>query len=160
MDVLTPLSSSVTSATRTKFDGFIHFCEITPPDDIRVTPGNTVHITGAKNRNLFDTGNPLVDGFLENVVDVNNNLNNLTGSVHITAILSPFAVDGTWEIQATNQLIRGVLIGVRAVGHGTGELQGMTIKYNGIGQEIGVNTCNPNNDSAIIEGVIIASADS
>lgn len=152
-------AAAVTPATRTQFEGFVNFCESTAPDGIRITPGGTLHVNGARNRNLWVTGNPLIDGFEENVVDVHLNLDTGNGVVHLAVTLSPDAVDGTWEIRTQLTLRGGASIGGSGVGHGTGELQGMTIKFT-IAPESGVSACNPDFGGAELRGVIISPATS
>jgi hypothetical protein len=50
------------SATRTEFEGFIHFCSSSDPEVFRVAPGGTLHIRGVTNTNEWVTNNPYIDG--------------------------------------------------------------------------------------------------
>ncbi|MGH7663266.1 MAG: hypothetical protein ACRENI_03065 [Gemmatimonadaceae bacterium] len=154
------LSAAVTPATRTEFAGFIHFCESAPFENVRLTPGSTLHLDGARNQNLWVTGNPLVDGIAENVVGGMINLNNGTGVGHLEVAVTPEAVEGTWEIKSTVKIVGGAPGGSRGVGHGTGELDGMTIRYTAEPPVFGQNSCNPNMGSAPVQGVITSPATS
>ena len=67
--------------------------------------------------------------------------------------LAPFAFDGTWEIRQINQLRQNGLFVSKGVGHGTGELRGMTINFT-TGQFVfGLNPCSPF-PSAEVQGVL------
>ncbi len=146
---------SVEAAQRTEVDGLVHACGSTPPDGIKITPGGTLHIRGAGNWNQWVFGHPLLDGFEEIVGDANINLNTGDGRAHGVRTLRPDAVEGTWEIR--NQVRIGM--GGWGVGHGTGELHGMTIKVRGEGFHTqGQNVCNPSNPSSRVHVTIIAPA--
>lgn len=126
-------SSAVASAERVEFAGVFYPCSGTSPTKEWVS-GNVLHLRGITNHNQWVTGNPLVDGFTDNVVDADINLQTGTGVARPKETLSPDAFDGTWEIQVT------VLIGpdgpaAHGVGRGTGDLHGMTIEYRG-GEEV------------------------
>lgn len=157
-DVAALWAAAVTPATRTEFAGFNHFCESIPFEDVRVTPGGTLHLQGARNRNQWVTGNPLIDGFEENVVDGNINLRTGTGRGNLELTLRPDAVEGAWEIRSTVEILGGVPAGTSGVGHGTGELQGMTIQFTTEPVGFGQNICNPGRASARVQGVIISPA--
>jgi hypothetical protein len=149
----------VTPTTRTPFDGFIDFCTGVPPGGIRITPSGVLHDHGFRVRNLWITGNSLVDGFAELVVDVQLNLNTGKGVAHVAITLSPDAVKGTWEISQELTLAGDIPIGGSGVGHGTGALQGMTIKFTAAPASR-VSACNPDLGSDEVRGVIISPATS
>ncbi len=153
---VSPLLSAA-AATRTEFEGFINFCESFAPDGVKITPGGTLHVQGARNRNEWVTGNPLVDGSEENVVDVNINRTG-NGHAHLAVTVRPDAVDGTWEIRQTVEVIGGVPGLGRGVGHGTGELHGMTIKFTAGATPVGQSVCNPANPTVELRGIIISPA--
>jgi hypothetical protein len=140
-------------AANTEFDGFINFCQAGDPTGFRVTPGGTVHF-GVSNENRWVTGNPLIDGVEHNtgraIINPHGQLiANLDNS------LKPDAVNGTWEIEQHLRVGDGVSTGV---GHGTGDLLGMTIKFTTdpiAGRE---SVCNPDALSARVYGVILSPA--
>jgi hypothetical protein len=142
------------AATRTQFEGFIYGCDGTPPESERVTPGGVLHFLASTNLNLWVTGDPLIDGFALNTVDANINLKTGSGVAHVENVIRPDAVAGTWEIHTTVKIGEGGF----GVGHGTGELAGMTIKFT-VQPVSGPleNLCNPDHPSVMtVEGVIIA----
>lgn len=127
----------------TEFAGFIHFCSGGPPDKFFVTPnGETVHVRGASNQNVWETGNPLIDGAETNQANIN--INPSGGNVQLDVTVYPDGVLGTWEISQTlHPDDTGTLVG-KGVGHGTGELHGMTIKFTaGAIVLTGANPCGP-----------------
>ena len=148
-------AAAATAATQTEFEGFINFCESEPV--VRITPGGTLHLRG-ENRTQWVTGNSLIDGFEENAPLLNLNLKNGTGVVHLDVTLRPDAVNGTWEIRQTVSVVDFAPAGSTGVGHGTGELQGMTIKFTTAPPAGEVSACNPAMVRAGIQGVIISSA--
>lgn len=154
-DVAATRSAAVTPAMRSEFAGFVHFCEGTPPEAFKVTRGGTLHLR-AGNRNQWVGGNALVDGFEENAALVNVDLKNGTGAAHLDVTLRPEAVDGTWEIRQTVIIRGGGLAGSHGVGHGTGELHGMTIKFTTEPRAEVENPCNPDLPSARLHGVVIS----
>jgi hypothetical protein len=144
------------SDIRTAFAGFVNFCE-SGDADVFVTPGGTLHVRGGSNRNLWTTGNPLIDGYEENAVMVNLNLHNGTGAAHLDVSLKPNAVNGTWEIRQTVDISGFTPQGSRGTGHGTGDLRGMTIQFTTAPPQAGsTSSCNPAMGAAGLEGVIIA----
>lgn len=158
-DAVRVSASSTAPAEGVEFEGFIHFCESSPAEVFRVTPGGTVHIQDATNRNRWITDSPLVTGDVENIVDANINLNNdATGKAHLTVTIRPDVVNGTWEAKQQLDIVGGVPSGSRGVGRGTGALRGMTIKYVIEGPMPGDNVCNPDNPIAPVSGVIVSPA--
>jgi hypothetical protein len=149
------LRASVTGApaSSTEFDGFINFCVSDDPTRFKITPGETLHFT-ASNENRWVTGNPLIDGVERNTVAANINLKNGQGVVHLDVSLKPDAVNGTWEIKQQLSLPERVSSGV---GHGTGDLQGMTIKFT-TSPGGGTSVCNPDMPAAPVQGVILSPA--
>ena len=132
-----PLSAA---AARIGFEGFIHPCggELT---EERVTPGGVVHQL-ASNRNVWDTGNSLLDGVETNVVRIIINSKTGGGVANVTSTITPEGVDGTWELKYQVKVVDGGPATARGVGHGTGELRGMTLKFTAGLAEPGQNTCN------------------
>ena len=150
--------AAVLPATRTEFEGFIHFCGGTDPTKINVTPGDILHFKEGTNQNVRVTGNLLIDGVEHNVVDANINLKSGSGSVHLAVSLKPDAVEGTWEIRQTVTISGGAPAGSRGVGHGTGDLQGMTIQFTTEPAVPIANVCNPELPGASLHGVVISPA--
>ena len=149
--------AAVTPATRTEFEGFIHFCSSGPPDKVIVTPGGkTLHLRGISNSNEWVTGNPLIDGAESNSPNVN--FNPTSGAVHLDVTLYPDGVMGTWEIAQTLNFRGNGTFSSHGVGHGTGELHGMTIKFNTTPAVLVDNPCS-DLDSAPLSGVIVSPAD-
>ena len=149
--------ADVTTPTKTAFDGYMHFCSSTAPEKVNPTPGGTLHIRGATNNNLWQTGNPLIDGEETNKVIVN--FSRVTGMVRVHMTLLPDAYPGSsWEITQTLHFRPDGSVPGKGVGHGTGELRGMTIKFNAGDLVFGFNTCS-SEPSAILTGVILAPAD-
>jgi hypothetical protein len=159
--LLTPTSPPVArrasvgevSAASTGFSGFVNFCVSDDPTRFRITPGATLHFS-ASNENRWVTGNPLIDGVEYNTVAANINLKNGEGVVHLDLSLKPDAVNGTWEIKQQLSLPERVSSGV---GHGTGDLQGMTIKFT-TSPGGGTSVCNPDMPRAPVQGVILSPA--
>jgi len=120
-------SAAGAPATRTLFEGFIHFCGGGPDEVFFVTPGGTVHFKGGMNFNYWETGNTFIDGPESNIS--HGNFNPTSGVVNLDVTLEPYAHSGTWEIsQILNFRGNGSFSG-HGVGHGTGDLHGMTIKF-------------------------------
>src|SRR4029077_17187707 len=103
--------------------------------------------------NRWVTGNSLIDGVERNTGAANFN-NTGQGVVHLTSSLKPDAVNGSWEIQT--QLSLPDFVG-SGVGHGTGELQGMTIKYT-FDLAAGPSVCMPDGPKGHVHGVILSPA--
>jgi hypothetical protein len=138
-------------ASRTEFDGFDNNCFSADPTQFNATPGGTVHFR-VSNDNRWVTGNPLIDGVERNTGVANIN-NSGRGVVHLDSSLKPDAVNGTWEIQTHLSLPDFVGSGV---GRGTGDLQGMTIKFT-FDLAAGPSDCNPNGPKGHVHGVILSS---
>lgn len=160
LDIRASSAAAVTPATRTEFRGVINFCEEASLDRLIVTPGGTLHLHGVGNRTQWVTGNPLIDGFEENAVLVNVNLKDASGAAHLDVSLKPDAVNGTWEIRQTVKVRGGAPAGSFGVGHGTGELRGMTIEFTGEPPAGATSVCNPDLGAATVQGVIISPATS
>jgi hypothetical protein len=149
--------AAAASATRTEFQGFIHPCGGAPLEE-HVTPGQVQHLL-ASNRNQWVTGNSLVDGVEDNVARININLKTGTGGANVRSTITPDDVEGTWELRYRVDVIGVAPATARGTGHGTGELQGMTIKFTAQLAEAGDNLCNPAIPVVIpVSGVIIAPA--
>jgi hypothetical protein len=156
MSVVTT-SLAVQSASTTEFNGFVDFCASEPPTNFKITPGGTLHFLGA-NENRWVTGNPLIDGVEQNTVLANINLKQGTGDVHLDLSLKPDAVEGTWEIRQTVNIRDGAPAGSSGVGHGTGDLQGLTIKFTTEPGVAGDNICNADMPVAPVHGEILSPA--
>ncbi len=154
MDAPGPMFAAVTPAERTEFEGFINFCGESPPGGAWVTPGGVLHLREGGNFNQWVTGNPLVDGPEENVVDLNLNFKTGRGVVHLVVTVMPDAVAGTWEIQ---QSLKVPSFLGHGVGYGTGELHGMTIKFT-TEPASGISVCNSELGRAKVQGVILSPA--
>jgi hypothetical protein len=146
-------ASVAAPASSTEFDGFINHCASDDPTRFKITPGETLHFA-ASNENRWVTGNPLIDGLEHNTVAANINLKNGEGVVHLDLSLKPDAVNGTWEIRQQLSIPEFVSTGV---GHGTGDLQGMTIKFT-TSPGAGTSVCNPDMPKAPVQGVILSPA--
>jgi hypothetical protein len=145
--------ASVTTATAssTEFNGFINFCHASDFSYFTAA-GRTVHF-GVSNENRWVAGNPLIDGTELNtgraIIDPHGLVVNLDNS------LKPDAVNGTWEIKQQFRIPDGTTSGV---GHGTGDLQGMTLKFTTDPIAGAVSDCNPNDFKAGVHGVILSPA--
>jgi hypothetical protein len=149
------LRASVAAAptSSTEFNGFINFCHSADLIGFRVTPGGTVHF-GVSNENRWVTGNSLIDGVEHNTGGANINPNGQL-VVHLANSLKPDAVNGTWEIVQQVRVPDGASTGV---GHGTGDLQGMTIKFTTDPTFVPTSVCNPDMLKAGVHGVILSPA--
>jgi hypothetical protein len=145
-------SALAVPASSTEFNGFINFCHSDDPFRFMFTPGGTIHF-GVSNENRWATGNPLIDGVEHNTGGANINSNNGQVVVRLDLSLKPDAVNGTWEIE---QQVRPPE-GSTGVGHGTGDLQGMTIKFT-TGPADGTSVCNPDMARGAVHGVILSPA--
>lgn len=149
--------SASAAATETNFAGFIDFCVEFVPSKLFITPGAIFHLV-TTNQNRWVTGNPLIDGVEHNAVLANINLKNGNGAAHLDVSLQPDAVNGTWEIRQTLTFRDGFPIGSSGVGHGTGDLQGMTIKFTTAPAVPVDNVCNPDLPGGPVTGVILSPA--
>ena len=144
-------------ATRTYFEGYLHACSGGPPDTVKVTPGGTVHIAGLTNINQWSTGNVLIDGVENNVVFTSFNWK--TQVIRLDITLAPDAYpDSTWEIMQAAQFRPDGSLVADGVGHGTGDLRGMTVKFT-VEPDNPVfldNPCAPGQPSFPLSGVIIS----
>ena len=144
-------------ATRIYFDGLMDSCSGGPPASVKVTPSGTVHIKGLSNINQWATGNALIDGIESNVVMTSFNWK--TQVIRLDITLVPDAFPGsTWEIMQAAQFRPDGSLVADGVGHGTGALRGMTIKFTVRPDDpvAGVNLCNPDLNSIPLSGVIIS----
>src|SRR5512133_1541524 len=81
--------ASVAASSRTAFSGLIDFCQSGPAEKQWVTNGGILQVRGATNVNHWRTGNPLIDGVENNVVDGTIDLNTGCGVVHLNVTLTP-----------------------------------------------------------------------
>jgi hypothetical protein len=142
----------VARASSTEFDGFINFCHAA---DLTFTTKSkeTVHF-GVSNENRWVTGNPLIDGVEHNTGAANINPQGQV-VVNLDNSLKPDAVNGTWEIKQHLRIGDGVSTGI---GHGTGDLQGMTMKFSTDPTFVPTSVCNPDMLKAGVHGVILSPA--
>jgi hypothetical protein len=145
-------SAAAMSASSTEFDGFDNNCSSADLTRFNATPGGTLHFRVA-NENRWVTGNPLIDGIERNTGAANFN-NTGQGVVHLYSSLKPDAVNGTWEI--VTQLSLPGFVG-SGVGHGTGDLRGMTIKFD-FDLAAGRSDCNPDGPKGHVHGFILSPA--
>jgi len=138
-------SAAVTAASTTEFNGFINFCEPGPVTDFKVS-GATIHFR-VSNLNKWVTGNALIDGYETNtgraVIDPHGLVVSLDNSI------KPDAVNGTWEIKQQFRIPDGTTSGV---GRGTGDLQGLTMKFTTEPIIPSPSDCNPNEFKAAVHG--------
>ena len=144
-------SVAAAGASSTEFNGFINFCQ-GDFTGFRVTPGGTAHLAVA-NEHLWVTGNPLIDGIERNTGSGVINPHGIV--VNLDLSLKPAAVSGTWEIRQQFRIPDGTTSGV---GHGTGDLQGMTIKFTTDPIIDSPSSCNPDMQKAAVHGVILSPA--
>ena len=74
----------------TPFEGVLHGCSSSDPDEVLLTPGGVLHFKAGSNVNLWVTDHPLVNGIERNIVDANINFNAGVGRAHahiLSAIL-------------------------------------------------------------------------
>jgi hypothetical protein len=151
------LTSPVTAAPeRIPFAGVFYPCGGTSGEEF--AGGNVLHFRNAENYNLWFTGNPLLDGPEVNVVSGDINVRFGRGVAHPRTTVYPVAVDGTWQIQIT-VTVRDDGLTAHGVGHGTGDLHGLTIFFSNPGAvEIDPedNPCSDLPFAVLIEGEILA----
>jgi hypothetical protein len=75
--------------------------------------------------------------------------------VNLDNSIKPEAVNGTWEIKQQFRIPPG---GTSGVGHGTGDLQGMTIQFTTEPIIGSPSDCNPDLLKAAVHGVILSPA--
>lgn len=143
------------AGTTTSWTGRFYPCSGTG-GEVFVSADKIVHLFNSTNHNLWVTSTPLLNGFADNVVDAAINIDTGVGVVHPRESLRPSVYDGTWE---SNVLIPPAGSGQppRGVGRGTGELQGMTLKFYGDGianLAPGENPCGTLPFAAILHGEI------
>ncbi len=145
-------SAAAARASRTEFDGFVNFCH-GETTWFKGKPGGTVHF-GVANENRWVTGNRLIDGVEHNTGKAKGNAQGEV-VVHLENSLKPDAVNGTWEMKQLLRVPPGVSTGV---GHGTGDLKGMTIEFTTDPEFVPTSVCNPDNLKAGVHGVILSPA--
>jgi len=148
-------TEAVAAAPTIPFQGVFYPCSFGNPTE-EWSSGNVLHFRGATNHNLWVTGEPLLDGFADNVVDADINLKTGTGVARPRETLSPAAVEGTWEITVMVSVDPTGLT-ARGDGYGTGELQGMTIEFENpgiVGVPPGTNPCSDVPEAVLISGEI------
>jgi len=150
------VSPAAAAPQRIPFTGVFYPCSGTAGDES--FGGNVYHFRNAANHNLWATGNPLLDGPELNVVNGDINVRVERGVAHARTTVYPVAVDGTWENRITVTVAADGLT-AHGVGHGTGDLQGMTIFFSNPGDMAIDPEDNPCSDlpfAVLIEGEILA----
>lgn len=153
---LSVASPAAAAPTRIPFAGVFYPCGGTNGEEW--VGGNVYHFRDSENDNLWVTGNPLIDGPEVNFVNGDINLTTGTGRAHPRSTIYPVAVDGTWQLEITVFVGESGLTG-RGVGHGTGELAGMTISFTNPGDvaiDPSENPCSGVPAAVLIEGEILA----
>lgn len=148
-------AGAMAAAPTIAFEGVFYPCSGGDPSSEWVS-GNVLHFRGATNHNLWVTGEPLLDGFADNVVDADINLKTGAGVAHARESLRPAAVEGTWEITVT-VFVDATGLTAHGEGYGTGELQGLTIELQNPGiveLSPGTNPCSDVPEAVLIEGEI------
>jgi len=148
--------SAVTPATKVEFEGFAHSCGC-GPIDIKVTPGGqTIHVRDGFCLGQWVTGNALIDGY--ETVTSHGEVTPKGLILHLFRTLEPDAYPGSsWEIVQTEHIKPDGSTSSHAVGHATGALKGMTIKFTELGRVLVPNPC-PDLNSGLMNGVILAPA--
>ncbi len=137
---LTP--ANATATTTIPFTARMYLCSFEPEID-RVSGDKILHLYNAVNHNLWVATTPLITGWEDNSVDATINLATGTGVAHPHSVMRPFAYDGTWQVVVQLTVTPTGLQG-DGTGHGTGALQGMTMKFHptgGIQLQPGENPC-------------------
>lgn len=122
------------------FEGTIHGCSSTGPDEPFVTPGGVLHFKGGSNVNLWVTDHPLVNGIERNIVDANINFNAGIGRAHAIASLTPENVAGSWDLRFLVRIPGG---GASGGGLGRGVLEGLRIDFTVEPLPGSANACTP-----------------
>lgn len=137
---LVPLNAA--AATSVPFTARMYLCSFEPSTD-RISGGGILHFRGAVNHNLWVATTPLVTGWEDNVVNGNINLAKGTGVAQPHSVMRPFAYDGTWEV-VVHVTVTPTGLDAHGEGHGTGALQGMSIRFHSTGEidlQPGGNPC-------------------
>jgi hypothetical protein len=100
--------------------------------ELRLDGAGNLHIKGEVQLLELDSNDPQVDGTLTIEIDLilrqDDNGFYCSGPAHGSLSIDPEAVDGTWEVTWSGMFTDCGLTG-HANGHGTGNLEGQTIKF-------------------------------
>ncbi len=157
--VALPVNVGAASVMRIPFTGLRFACSGTD-GQVSVSGDKILHIRNATNHSLWVTSSPYLNGFADNVVDANIDLATDIGEARIQESLKPTTYNGTWESVVQ---LRITPHGAEAegVGHGTGELTGLTIRWAKTGNyEVapGVNPCGDSRFGPTLAGEILVPA--
>ena len=137
---LAPLNAS--AATTVPFTARMYLCSFEPETD-RLSGDKMLHFYNAVNHNLWIATTPLVTGWEDNVVNGNINVANSTGVAQPHSVMRPFAYDGTWDV-IVHVTVTPTGLDAHGEGHGTGALQGRSIRFHQTGAidlQPGENPC-------------------
>lgn len=135
-------SVDAAAATVVPFSARMYLCNFEPETD-RLSGDKMLHFYNAVNHNLWVATTPLVTGWEDNVVDGNINLANSTGVAQPHSVMRPFAYDGTWDV-IVHVTVTPTGLDAHGEGHGTGALQGGSIRFRSTGAidlQPGENPC-------------------
>ena len=127
-----PLHAGAAPVSLVPFTAIRYGCSGTDGEAF-VTADKMLHIRNATNHNLWVASTPYLTGYADNVVNADIDLSTGVGNAHPQQTMKPFVYDGTWESQVQIKF-RPDGTETDAVGHGTGVLTGMTIKWRVIGR--------------------------
>lgn len=147
---LAPADAAAT--TTVPFTARMYLCSFEPETD-RVSGDKILHIYNAVNHNLWVATTPLITGLEDNSVDATINLTTGTGVAHAHSVMRPFAYDGTWQVIVQLTVTPTGLEG-DGIGHGTGALQGMTMKFHPTGAILLQPGENPCSDEFLFAGLL------
>lgn len=138
-----------------KFEGFIHFCAESVIESEEVSPDGILMLVARNIGNIWDTGNPLLDGREENRVEATIDLVAGIGEARIRGKLEPGAVDGRWYFQQQLTIDFAEGDSSRGIGFGTGDLRGRLMLFRTGSFVMAPNSPCPENPSVPLEGRII-----
>ena len=130
------------AASVVPFSARMYLCSFEPEID-RVSGNKMLHLYNAVNHNLWVATTPLITGWEDNTVDGTINLEKGTGVAHAHSVMRPFAYDATWQV-VVQLTVTPSGLDAYGIGHGTGALRGMTMKFRGAGAidlQPGENPC-------------------
>jgi len=148
-----PLNSGAASVTAIPFTAIRYGCSATDGEAF-VTADKILHVRNAINHNLWVASTPYLTGYADNVVNADIDLATGVGNAHPHQTMKPFAYEGTWEAQVQIK-IRPDGNESDGVGHGTGVLTGMTVRWQVTGNFVtDSNPCGNNPFAATLAGEI------
>jgi hypothetical protein len=127
--ILVSAMPATAKAEKVNFTGTTCIVSQSPPERFWISEDGIIHMRGIVTKNVDVTDSPYDTGSASMIMNVD--INPLTGEAHGygTFILSPTAYSGTWEGHWSTHISPDGLRGL-AVGHGTGELEGLQIFNN------------------------------